>query len=265
LTQTPGIQQRDLASLRQGYTKAQRRFELASIATYACVMAALAWKLAPGAKESPWLALCAFMLGYVASDFISGVVHWAADTWGTAEWPVVGQSLIRPFREHHVDQYEITRHDFVELNGNNCFVSILPGVGAVLLQQGPGLTGNFFLGTFVFSLILWVFCTNQFHKWSHLDHPPAWMDRLQRWHLILPRDHHQQHHTAPYTKYYCITVGWLNEPLTRLHFFAALERLVSAVTGLVPREDDIGKQAALALAAEQGIGEAGGQVVKKQA
>jgi ubiquitin-conjugating enzyme E2 variant len=188
------------------------------------------------------------MVGYVAADFVSGFVHWSADTWGTPDWPVVGRALIRPFREHHVDQKEITRHDFVETNGNNCFVSIGPGLLAALLTQGPGLALNFFLGAFTWSLILWVLMTNQFHKWSHLDAPPAVIDFLQRWHLILPRDHHQVHHTAPHTSHYCITVGWLNEPLLRLRFFPAMERLVSAATGLVPREDDLGKQAALALA-----------------
>lgn len=250
----PGIQQRSAHALREGYSPSVRRFELSSIAVYTAIMAWLVLKLAPGAAQSPWLALTAFMLGYVAADFVSGFVHWAADTWGTPEWPVVGKALIRPFREHHVDQYEITRHDFVETNGNNCFISIVPGLLAALLPQGPDLTANFFIASFTFSLILWVLMTNQFHKWSHLDAPPPLLDRLQRWHLILPRDHHQVHHTAPYAKYYCITVGWLNEPLTRIGFFPMMEKLVSALTGLVPREDDIGKRAALAMVESQPAG-----------
>ena len=241
------IEQRNLHALREGYSPSVRRFEIASIAAYTAIMVWLVVRLAPGSAASPWLALTAFMLGYVAADFVSGFVHWAADTWGTPEWPLVGKALIRPFREHHVDQKEITRHDFIETNGNNCFISIVPGLVAALLPQAPEQTFNFFLSSFTFSLILWVLMTNQFHKWSHLDAPSPLIDRLQRWHLILPRDHHQVHHTAPYAKYYCITVGWLNEPLHRIRFFPLMETLVSAVTGLVPREDDIGKKAALKL------------------
>src|SRR5438132_12081701 len=159
------IRQRDKSALREGYSPAVRRFELGSIAVYILAMIWLAWRIAPRALASPWLALCAFMTGFVGADFISGFVHWAADTWGTTEWPLVGQALIRPFREHHVDQKEITRHDFVETNGNNCFISIPVGAAAALLPiHGP--TGLFVV-TFVFSLILWVLCTNQFHKWSH--------------------------------------------------------------------------------------------------
>ena len=251
MSRTPQIVQRSRSALREGYSPAMRRFELASIVVYGIAMAALTLRLAPNVGRAPWLVLTAIMLGFVAADFVSGVVHWAADTWGSPDWPIVGQALIRPFREHHVDQKEITRHDFVETNGNNCFISIPFGVGAALLPQGPGRIFNLFAASFLGSLILWVLFTNQFHKWAHLDRPSRAIALLQRWNLALPPEHHSVHHQAPYAKYYCITVGWLNEPLHRIRFFPALERVVSALTGLVPREDDLGKRAALALVAEK--------------
>jgi ubiquitin-conjugating enzyme E2 variant len=243
------IRQRDKHALREGYSPAVRRFEIASIATFAVVMIALAWRIAPRAFHSPWLAMTAFMVGFVLADFVSGFVHWAADTWGTPEWPVIGKALIRPFREHHVDQKEITRHDFIETNGNNCFISIAPAAGAVFLPQDTAFM--FFLSAMTFALCFAIFGTNQFHKWSHMDEPPRAVALLQKANLILPRDHHSIHHSPPYAKYYCITVGWLNEPLHRMRFFPALERIIQATTGLVPREDDIGKQAALAIAQQE--------------
>jgi ubiquitin-conjugating enzyme E2 variant len=242
------IRQRDKSALREGYGPAVRRFEIASIAAFAVAMAALAWRLAPRAFHSPSLALCAFMVGFVLADFVSGFVHWAADTWGTLEWPIIGKALIRPFREHHVDQKEITRHDFVETNGNNCFISIAPAAGAACLPQDTAFM--FFLSAMTFALCLAIFGTNQFHKWSHMDEPPRAVALLQRANLVLPPDHHSIHHTPPYAKYYCITVGWLNEALYRVRFFQVLERVITATTGLVPREDDIGKRAALAIAQE---------------
>src|SRR5437868_7389516 len=240
------IQQRDKSALRQGYSAAVRKFEIASIAAYAVTRSWLAIVLMPRMQAKPFLAVSALMLGFVAADFVSGFVHWAADTWGTADWPVLGKALIRPFREHHVDQKEITRHDFIETNGNNCFISIPPTVVAALLP-GEGAVWMF-AQAMMFAMCLAIFGTNQFHKWAHTDRPPRAVTFLQRAGLILPPDHHAVHHSAPYAKYYCITVGWLNEALYRLRFFQTLEKVIGAATGLIPREDDIGKRAALVVA-----------------
>src|SRR5438067_4762022 len=237
------ILQRDRSALRQGYSPAVRRFEIASIAVYVVTMSWTALRLAPRMAQKPFLALSALMLGFVAADFVSGFVHWLADTWGSPDLPLIGNALIRPFREHHVDQKEITRHDFIETNGNNCFISIPAAVLAGVLAPG-----SVFAAAMLFSLTLAVFGTNQFHKWAHMDRPPRVAVALQRAGLILPADHHVIHHTAPYAKYYCITVGWLNEALFRLRFFQTLEKMVTAATGLIPREDDIGKRAALEVA-----------------
>jgi plasmanylethanolamine desaturase len=100
------------------------------------------------------------------------------------------------------------------------------------------------------SMIFWVMLTNQFHKWSHLEasETPGFVAFLQKYHFILPPDHHQIHHTAPFENYYCITTGWLNWPLKKLRFFRIAERIITAVTGQVPRADDIGLKAAIAVA-----------------
>jgi ubiquitin-conjugating enzyme E2 variant len=240
------IRHRDRRALREGYSPAVRRFEIASIAVYAVVMAWLAISLAPRMAAKPFLSLSALMLGFVLADFVSGVVHWLADTWGTPEWPIIGKALIRPFREHHVDAKEITRHDFVETNGNNCFISIPTAAGAALLPHQDAVW--LFAATTMFSVCLAILGTNQFHKWAHMDEPPPVVRWLQRANLILPIEHHAVHHAPPYAKYYCITVGWLNEALFRLRFFQTLEKVITRVTGLIPREDDIGKKAAVVVA-----------------
>lgn len=242
------LRQQDAHTLAKGYSPAIRAMEIASIVTFVSLELFLVYRLWGNALLSVPLVLGALLLGYVAADFVSGFVHWAGDTWGSTEMPVLGKAFIRPFREHHVDEKAITRHDFVETNGNNCLVSIPVAVIAVLLPHTstPWLFASAALG----SMIFWVMATNQFHKWSHLDAPGPVVGLLQRLHLILPPDHHRVHHTQPFNRYYCITVGWLNKPLSLIHFFPLAERLVTRVTGQLPRRDDIGDEAARVLLAQ---------------
>ncbi len=219
------------------YTASHRRLEIASIATFLIGSGILAGRLLRYSGGAGWLIAAAIFLGLIAADFVSGFVHWMADTWGSVETPFFGEALVRPFREHHTDQLAITRHDFIETNGNNSLVS-LPVLGAAFcipLDHASGL----FAAALLWSLVLWVFGTNQFHKWAHQKERPVLVRWLQRVHLILPPDHHALHHRTPFLQHYCITTGWLNVPLAATKFFRALEFVVHKSTGMVPREDDL--------------------------
>ncbi|WP_224244023.1 plasmanylethanolamine desaturase [Hyalangium gracile] len=251
---TNKVRHQDAQVLAKGYTRAIRMMDIGSITIFLGLEGLLVYQLWGNPHIGPWLLLSAVLLGYLAADFVSGFVHWMADTWGSANMPVLGKAFVRPFREHHVDEKAITRHDFIETNGNNCAISIPVAIMCVAMPHTSSMW--VFLAASLGSMIFWVMATNQFHKWSHLDNPPPVIAFFQRVHLILPPAHHQIHHTAPYNKYYCITVGWLNKPLLMIGFFPTLERLVTWATGLLPRQDDIGTEAAAAVMASTAEGQA---------
>ncbi|MBL8919722.1 MAG: fatty acid desaturase family protein [Myxococcaceae bacterium] len=247
------LEMQDANALAAGYHSWWRYVEIGSIFAFFMLIALIvrrSWQVSEGRG---FLIASAFMSGYVMADFISGFVHWMADTWGSTKLKIIGPGLIRPFREHHVDPKAMTRHDVIETNGNNCLISLWVGAICVFMpleSDGALSPVRIFLMVSLGSMIFWVMMTNQFHKWSHLEgnELPGLVRFLQRVHLILPPQHHDVHHTAPFDKYYCITTGWLNWPLTKLGFFKGLERLVTMMTGLVPRADDIGLDAALKVA-----------------
>lgn len=187
--------------------------------------------------------LVAAFFGILTADFSSGLVHWAADTWGSVELPIIGKNFLRPFREHHIDPTSITRHDFIETNGDNFMVTI-PFLGRmvwdfVVLTEND-VQKKFIWNCYVFLLAIFVAMTNQIHKWSHTYFGlPAWVVFLQEYHVILPRRHHRIHHVAPHETYFCITTGWLNWPLEKLRFWSVLEYLIEATTGYKARADDL--------------------------
>lgn len=184
------------------------------------------------------------MSGIVTADFLSGLVHWAADTWGSVDMPILGRAFIRQFREHHLDPTAILRHDFIETNGDNFMAAILPltylAYRILTCPTAVQLHAIYDALMYWYLLCIFIAFTNQIHKWSHTYFGlPKLVTLLQDAHLILPRPHHRIHHVMPHETYYCITTGWLNWPLEKLQFWPTLEQMVYALTGQRPRTDDM--------------------------
>jgi len=203
------------------YTRSHRVLELCGL-TFAAVLTlhtAVAAALALPAG-GVWLALGCCFAGLCLADFISGLVHWAADTYGSPELPVFG-GFVRTFREHHADQLAITRHDFVETNGDVCIFSSPAHFGLLLFVEDA-------FGLFcVLGMFLGSYTNSQIHKWSHMAERPRLVRAFQRVRGVLSPRHHARHHSGPHQTHYCITTGWMNWLLDGTQFFRKLEWLLS--------------------------------------
>jgi hypothetical protein len=175
--------------------------------------------------------MLAVLLALPAADFISGVVHWSADTWGNEQWPVIGERFLRPFRVHHIAPEDLCRRSFLDCNGDVAMLCV-PVLFATLFMPNVA-------GLFLVAFCAWTLPTNQIHKWAHLPTPPRFVRALQCVGLILRTQHHSGHHTSPYTANYCIVNGWCNPLLNTIDFWRRAERTISRITGLTPREDEI--------------------------
>ncbi len=236
----------DAAELAAGYTPLQHRLNIAGMIAFAAVTVWVGVRALSHPAVDFWLVLGAWGLGMLASDLLTGIVHWACDTWGSPRTPVLGKVFIRSFREHHIDAKAITHHGLVQTNGEQSIVAA-PVMALLLAYQPlPDERGHAFTLAFLWFTILLTNAANQFHKWAHQDEPAPFIRALQRVRLILTIPHHRGHHAAPHLTGYCITNGWLNPTLDRIRFWRGLEWLITRVTGVLPRADELGD----ALAAE---------------
>ncbi|KAK3918053.1 Plasmanylethanolamine desaturase [Frankliniella fusca] len=229
--------------LAQLYSKGKRSQETVCIYTCILLMVANFCFILRHFQIERWTTVVfAALCGIITADFASGLVHWGADSWCSVDLPIIGKNFLRPFREHHIDPTSITRHDFIETNGDN-FMLTIPCLARMfwdfLTKSNEDVQNNFSWTCYLFLLAIFVAMTNQIHKWSHTYFGlPKWVVWLQDHHIILPRLHHRIHHVAPHETYFCITTGWLNWPLEKIQFWPFLEWMITSLTGYKPRTDD---------------------------
>src|SRR5688572_12991868 len=121
-----------------------------SIAAAAVLAVAHGIRLVSEIDVSQWWIPLALVSGAVAADFSSGVVHWAADTWGRDDLPVVGPRLLVPFRVHHINPNDFVSRPFVDTNGEVALPAALTlaGAFAIPLHTGWGLVAAVFVQAF---------------------------------------------------------------------------------------------------------------------
>ena len=193
-------------------------------------------RVATAMKTFPWWLPFVALTGMVAADFASGLIHWTADTWGKISMPILGRRFLHPFRVHHVNPRDFLRRSFLDTNGDVAML-LIPFLGFTLLIP---LEAQWWLSTAVFMTAVCAagLPTNQVHQWSHMPKPPGIVRILQDHRIILSRQAHRRHHTAPHVDNYCIALGWCNPALSAVDFWRRLEQLVTWGTGIVPRKDE---------------------------
>ncbi len=213
-----------------------RRFYAASIVVVAPLALLHLIELSASVDATTLLpVLLGLLLGLLWADVVTGVVHWACDSWGDEQTPWLGSALIRAFREHHREPREILEHDWIEVNGEVAAAAL---VALGLLSVAPihrFVAAAPLLYALMLGLIIGVGCANQLHQWAHAIHPPAIVRALQVLGLVLTPQRHDRHHRASHARAYCISTGWSNTALDALGFWRGLEAIVSRLTGAKPR------------------------------
>jgi len=164
-------------------------------------------------------------------DFVSGLVHWAEDTFWTEETPVIGNWIVAPNVLHHHDGGAFMRNNWLQSSWD-------------LLAAGALILGLAWLSNLL-SWQVWLFVivatnANQIHKWSHVSsgRVPAGIRLLQKLYVLQSSTHHLAHHRGEKNTRYCVITPFLNPVLDNAGFWRALEELLVPAQA-APRRADI--------------------------
>jgi ubiquitin-conjugating enzyme E2 variant len=217
-------------------SRTTRALEIGSLGVaFALLLANIAHVFATGLLVH-WWAPIIVLVSAVAADFVSGLVHWTADTWFSETMPVLGRRFLRPFRVHHVNPDDFLRRDVIDCNADVAMLNIPILAAALMVPVGTDVGAAASLAFATFAAVS--LPTNQVHQWAHMPVPPAPIRWLQRHRLILSIEDHARHHHEPFVTNYCIATGWCNRWLSATRFFPSCERLITQLSGVEPRADE---------------------------
>jgi ubiquitin-conjugating enzyme E2 variant len=165
------------------------------------------------------------------ADAVSGLIHWAQDTFWSESTPIVGRWIVQPNVIHHRRGTRFVSKSWLESSWDLLAVGFMTLVSAWALGC---LTWHVWL------FVLLGVNANQIHKWNHMPRHrvPLVVRALQSAQLLQTMNHHALHHRGTRNTHYCVITPLLNRTLDRAGFWRFLERVFVPFVP-TPRRNDL--------------------------
>ena len=152
------------------------------------------------------------------ADFVSGLGHWAEDTWGVpGRSPLLDKWVILPNIEHHRRPGQMRNKSYWETNHVTVILALVVLGGLLAFHVNAWQA---------YLTVALISQSNQIHKWAHSQTVPFWVRWLQRIGLLQSVAHHGEHHKRPYAYRFCTTTNLLNPVLDGTGFWHGLEWVI---------------------------------------
>lgn len=166
-------------------------------------------------------------ISLLIADFITGIMHWAEDTWlAPGQSALLDRFVVADNLEHHRVPGKIRSGDYWATNR----VCIALAIGAAVI-----LAVCHVHAWEPYLVLALVSQSNQVHKWAHSSQPPRAVRFLQRFGVLQSTAHHALHHKRPYASRFCAITAYLNPVLDGIGFWRGLETMVVRCGGTVQR------------------------------
>jgi ubiquitin-conjugating enzyme E2 variant len=160
-------------------------------------------------------ALVELLACLLVADFLSGLLHWAEDTWlAPGGWAWLDRYVTADNIEHHRRPGSIRGGTYwgtnrVSLVVASCIAALLASAQIHVWQ--------------VYAILFFAAHANHVHMWAHSADRPRVVRWLQRIGVMQSRGHHGRHHISPYAERFCAMTDYVNPLLDRSGFWRALE------------------------------------------
>lgn len=210
-----------------------------------CTLSAIVWLIVNRTKIRPSAVfiLASVVVGVLAGDLITGILHWAFDTWFSPDTRFF-RRMVLIVREHHIYPDRMFEYSFYHDAGALSVMAFLltSPLFTFAFLQSVGDTQGFHLlyyavcvaVTISFALVFMF----ELHKFGHKRETSKMVRLLQRFGLLLSYAHHMKHHSGNHDRNYCLINGHADRTFGAAGGWRALERIISSLTGATPRSDD---------------------------